>query len=815
MLTQTWFPQELLATAASVIAREAIGFGLEEAMVETAQSLLNALGISHGLLDPAVLLDPKTLGDPWRPQEIGVFNMVMAFKGELDVATRQLIKDLDWMRGRTDWRSSAARYLFEDAPASELKPLSSCAVRLNHSQETALAAARTQPLTVITGPPGTGKSQTVAAIIADAWCRGESVLLSSTNNAPIDDVVSTKAAAVDDALVRRTGNAEKRTELAGRIRSILGELRERTSPPEPPEVPDVRAHAAARHQATFDLEQRAKTDNQLISAAVTRDRLRAALWSSRRTPAPELWPALRKLAIKTVGTRWRWLRRRRARSLSEQTGVPDAMITPHELLGWLDAEAEFSAAEQAVREHARRPLGDLMAAFTAADEQWRAASRAQVSAAVHSGLVRGAPALSKLADRVDQEVPAREAVQRAMQDVKGWATTALSARSNLSCEAGLVDLVVIDEASQCSLAHVLPLVYRAKRLVVVGDPQQLAPVVTADNEQLRTLATQAGTSHSELAEAHHTYGEDSAFSAFAARVTPGPLFLDEHYRCHPEIIRFCNEQFYDERLRVLTSVNRENNEERGLEWHDVIGETEPGPRGGVLNRAEAAAVAAWVLGSGLPADQVAVVTPFRAQARLIRQLLVEQLPGVRVGTAHTFQGGERETVVFSTVLSHGVQAGTVAWVESERNLINVAVSRARERLVVFGDTDALERLPAPTLRALASMAQSRRAATTTDSPYLMRLHRALLDRGIPAELDIVDEGYHLGIAIITTGESPKINLEVSHYQQADDLVRLQRQWQLRDDNVRRLGWRVERVPAWRAYLEPDRVADEVATLVHR
>ncbi|WP_411675424.1 AAA domain-containing protein [Amycolatopsis acidiphila] len=63
---------------------------------------------------------------------------------------------------------------------------------------------------------------------------------------------------------------------------------------------------------------------------------------------------------------------------------------------------------------------------------------------------------------------------------KGWATSTLSSRPNFRCAAATTDLVVSDDASQCSLAQVLPLAYRSKRLVIVGDPQQLPPVVTAD-----------------------------------------------------------------------------------------------------------------------------------------------------------------------------------------------------------------------------------------------------------------------------------------------------------------------------------------------
>ena len=168
LLTTEWFSPELVAAAAAaLVAQGLIGFGQPQAMMALAHQLATILGLS------GVRLDPLTLAEPWRPQEVGVFNLVMAFKGELDVATRSLIKDLRWMTGVTDWRASAARFLFETAPAPAPSLPTSCAMELNDSQEQALASASNAPLTVITGPPGTGKSQTVAAIVADAWLQGD------------------------------------------------------------------------------------------------------------------------------------------------------------------------------------------------------------------------------------------------------------------------------------------------------------------------------------------------------------------------------------------------------------------------------------------------------------------------------------------------------------------------------------------------------------------------------------------------------------------------------------------------------------------
>lgn len=231
LLGMKWFPPESLASAAEAIAGQIVGFGQAATLVAVARRLLTALGVPLSTLDPANLIDFTSLGDPWRPQEVSVFNMVMAFKGKVDAATRNLVKDLEWMANATDWRGSAARFLFEDAPVPAVSLPASSAVTLNDSQETAVAWAATAPLTVITGPPGTGKSQTVTAILADAWQRGETALLSSTNNNPIDDVIDKKAMPVDEALVLRTGSAEKRQQWGSRLRELVSRAPARSVDP--------------------------------------------------------------------------------------------------------------------------------------------------------------------------------------------------------------------------------------------------------------------------------------------------------------------------------------------------------------------------------------------------------------------------------------------------------------------------------------------------------------------------------------------------------------------------------------------------------
>jgi hypothetical protein len=804
-----WFPPEAQAAAAAVLADGPVGFGRAAAVTDTAARLLTALGLAPTSLDPDRLVDPGTLGESWRPQEVGVVNLAMAFRGELDAATRNLVGDLQWLARQTDWDSSAARFLFQDAPAAPTAAPAAAVVRLNDSQEAALACAMTAPLTVITGPPGTGKSQTVTAILAEAWRRGETALLSSTNNQPVDDVVEHRAAAVDADLVLRTGNADKRRQLGERLTELVGRIDDRCHEPEADELAEA---ARVRHGLAATLHTGAAAAQAVLAAAIRRDDTRAQLWESGQPPAESDPDSVHHLAVRTDRTRWRWLRRRRTRLLAQRAGVSDAAVTAREILDWSAAEIEFAAAHQQLAEFDRSAPPDALEAFDRADRRWRAASEAAVRNEVGAGLRRGADALAELAHVLSRELPRRDAMRQAMTHVRGWATSALSTRPNFDCRAGSIDLVVIDEAGQCSLAHVLPLAYRAKRLVVVGDPQQLAPVVTANAADLRALATAAGADPDQLAAAHHTYGADSAYSAFAARFPP--LLLAEHYRCHPEIIEFCNRQFYDGELTVLSPVDHTDDPARGLDWREVAGRTEPGRSGSVVNEAEAAAVADWVAGCGLPADRLGVVTPFRAQAARISALLRDRgLGAVRVGTAHRFQGGERDTIVFSTVLSAGAQPATVAWLEGERTLINVAVSRAKQHLVVFGNRAELRRLGATTLLDLATAATGHRRRFAAEHTRAARtLGPALAARGLPVTVGGQDEGYPLAFTL-TTATGARIDVEVDEFPGGDPRGRTQRQRATRDANLRRLGWQVVRIPGWQAYLDPTGVADRLAQLV--
>ncbi len=321
-----------------------------------------------------------------------------------------------------------------------------------------------------------------------------------------------------------------------------------------------------------------------------------------------------------------------------------------------------------------------------------------------------------------------------------WAVTNLSARTHFSLTPSMFDLVVIDEASQCSAASVLPLLVRAKRALIIGDPHQLTHITSLGVNRERAIGQRWGLGDGTRRTADRidefSYRARSCFSLAASRLDEDPILLDLHFRSHPAIIGFSNESIYGRRLD-LCSDERPPPGRPAIEWRRVDGDCVSGRRGrSLVNDREAKEVASVVAHELAQMDEtepsLGVVTPYRAQAELIRDCLTSVLGETRasevpVATAHRFQGDERDIMIFSPVVGQSMTASQIRFAANP-NLVNVALTRARRRLVVVGNMDACllnENLIAELARYI-----SRLEAGPFDSPLEEQLHGELLRRGI-------------------------------------------------------------------------------------
>ena len=290
---------------------------------------------------------------------------------------------------------------------------------------------------------------------------------------------------------------------------------------------------------------------------------------------------------------------------------------------------------------------------------------------------------------------------------------------------GLADLLIIDEAGQVAPAMSVGLFALAKKALVVGDIEQLKPIWNVDAFQDGGLLQQSGLK--EAARELEGRGlRASAGSAMLAAqhatrysATGGRgITLLRHYRCRPTIIEFCNRLVYD-RLRPLIPMTRED---AGRLFHPMtFVECEKGhasrENGSVVNRAEADELIDWLVenrvrieeyynrpapGLGAAeqsarrdiADLVGIVTPFAEHAGYLRTTLERRfreagkadaraiVQRMRLGTVHRLQGAERPVVLFSA--TNSPDDGGRPFIDSNRDMLNVAVSRAQDHFVLFG-----------------------------------------------------------------------------------------------------------------------------------
>ncbi len=272
------------------------------------------------------------------------------------------------------------------------------------------------------------------------------------------------------------------------------------------------------------------------------------------------------------------------------------------------------------------------------------------------------------------------------------AVTNLSVKNSYPLSNGFFDLVVIDEASQCDVASALPLIYRAKQLVVIGDPLQLKHISAINVEEEQAIKTHLGFDENPLVKyADYSLWDYCCDLITTAETNNRPVMLDCHYRCHPQIIGYSNRMFYEKRLGTTLNVKTiEKNpllKQKGIIWEDVKGVQ----RSERLNINDAEVKKCISIASQLaveyPNISIGIITPFKHQAQEIKDHLPANLKDkIVTGTVHAFQGDERDVIIYSLVVTNNSPDSKIRWIDySVPNLVNVAVTRARTTLYIVGN----------------------------------------------------------------------------------------------------------------------------------
>ena len=240
------------------------------------------------------------------------------------------------------------------------------------------------------------------------------------------------------------------------------------------------------------------------------------------------------------------------------------------------------------------------------------------------------------------------------------------------------DLVIMDEAGQCNCATALLPIARARQLLLVGDTNQLKPVVVLEEIINDYLKKEYAISND------YDYSKYSILDVMRKHDNISKnIMLTYHYRCGKKIIDFSNKRFYNGKLNLeylsdegnlyLLNVKNVNSKLRNENYE------------------EAKAIIDYIKRNEL--KDTAIITPFKNQQILINSMLKENnINDVTCGTIHQVQGAEKNTIIISSSISPKTSKKTFDWIKNNSEITNVAVTRAKKNLIVVSDVEALNKL---------------------------------------------------------------------------------------------------------------------------
>lgn len=596
---------------------------------------------------------------------------------------------------------------------------------LSDSQEKVIKNIDNNKFIAVQGPPGTGKSQTIVNLVAHLIANGKTVLVASRMDKAVDVVAERLNELGAPYLALRAGRLNYQKQLSYQLQDLLSGKVDLDSEFEDSlfaGVDDMKNHINMLKGAENKCEQIIKLENEWRNVSKETQMQENSVGEPQFIKAP-----LKKIEIESIAVIIKTLENNIEKTgffanIANFGGVNQLkkilklknFDVNYENLNRLKSELETAELVYKLRkiESDIQKTGNLHVL----SEQIKQMKKKQKPLAVNilknrrreslKGLLRDQIKRQRLIVHAKSLVEKRQNLQSRILETEDfkplleafpcWCVTTYAVSGSLPLKPGMFDVAIIDEASQCDIASCFPILYRAKKAVIVGDDKQLPHLSFLEKAKEQSFLSQYGIP--DKYQLMWRFRTNSMFD-LADYYSMNSVMLDEHFRSLPPIIEFSNREFYGGRMRIMKK-------DTGM---DKVIEIVQVPDGKVdmdatRNLPEIEALVKYLYDIIVEDERknpdnpvsIGVISPFRAQVEQLKVSISKVISEhmirkhqIEVGTAHTFQGDERDVILMSWAYADNSFPQSLVFLQKP-NLFNVAVTRARNKVINFISKDVKE-----------------------------------------------------------------------------------------------------------------------------
>ena len=623
---------------------------------------------------------------------------------------------------------SSVKTKIAELPTKQDKEISAfCTVTplaLSDSQEDVIKYMEKSPLIAVSGPPGTGKSQTIVNLVSHLVANGKTVLVASRMDKATDVVAERLNNLGAPYLAIRAGRSNYQKNLANQLQNLLSNQIDLDT--------------------DYEASMLANTDDMVLLCAKIADRKRKCdeiikleeqWWKIAQEKArhqDEKSVYIRhKLNIREI-TAVKSILDALESSLKKSNFITDiknkiSLFNLKKILKLIDFNIETEAILQLRKELYVSELSAKSAETEA--EIFKIGNITELTEDIHNllkeqktlavdilrnvrreslkGLLRDIKKRQRLnihihaltAERkknLQYRLLEEEDFKPLLEAFPCQCVTTYAVSGALPLKPGLFDVVIIDEASQCDIASCIPLLFRAKKAVIVGDDKQLPHLSFLENAKEQSFMSQYN-----IPDKYRLIWRFRTNSMYdlAGYYCMTPIMLNEHFRSLPPIIDFSNKEFYSNALRIMTKNNpngkvldliRVSNGKSDSDATRNLPEIEA-----IMEKLHEIIINDEAKGreKGYKPVTIGLISPFRGQVDAIKKALLKSFSQatlerhmIDVGTAHTFQGDERDIIIMSWAIADNSYPQSLTFLQKP-NLFNVAVTRAKKQCISFLSKD--------------------------------------------------------------------------------------------------------------------------------